>query len=333
MMNSMAASLRTILNTFYSGPQAWFFLAADRGYFDEAGLTLDFVEGDTAANVVPKVASGAFDVGYGDLNALIEWAGENPRSVDAEPHAPVGVFATFNASPYTIVVPARGPIQTPAQLMGTTLAAHPNDAAMKMFPALAGRAGIDVQRVDIAISSIAHPTMLRKLLEENQWDGVFGFVNTLRAAAIEARIDPTRLRFLEYREHVPELYGAALLVARRLIDAHPEIVSGLVRAVNRGLHDTIADVDAAIEAVARRNPAIDRAANRARLVGTLGLEMSHPEGAHLGIGAIDATRFNRAIDTITASLALPRRPALPALFDSRFLPSFEQRVRSLAQSM
>ncbi len=48
------------------------------------------------ANAVPRVASGDFDVGYGDLNALIEHAGNDPDT------APVAIFVVHNASPYTI---------------------------------------------------------------------------------------------------------------------------------------------------------------------------------------------------------------------------------------
>ena len=35
-------TLRMQLNTFYSGPQAWFFLADERGYLREEGLAIDF---------------------------------------------------------------------------------------------------------------------------------------------------------------------------------------------------------------------------------------------------------------------------------------------------
>jgi len=55
--------LSMILNTFVSGPQAWFYLADDRGYLAEEGLELEFTPGDTAANAVPKVALGHYDVG------------------------------------------------------------------------------------------------------------------------------------------------------------------------------------------------------------------------------------------------------------------------------
>lgn len=127
-----------ILNTFVSGPQAWFFVADERGYFAEEGLKIDFIPGDTAANAVPRVARGEFDVGYGDFNALIELA-DRRGPVDA-----LAVYATFTASPYAIAVPAEGPVRAPADLAGRRLGAHPNDAAMLMWPefaaALIGRA-------------------------------------------------------------------------------------------------------------------------------------------------------------------------------------------------
>ena len=317
--------LRMILNTFYSGPQAWFFLADDRGYLRDEGLEVEFTEGDTAANAVPKVASPDFDIGYGDVNALIELAAAGRSQV-------VGVFATFNDSPYTIAVPADSPIRTPADLQGKTLGAHPNDAAMRMLPEFAGKTGIDAGRIAVDISPLPHRDMVAMMLNDRTWDGLFGYVNTLRAAAIEAGVDPAaRLRFFEYRDHVPELYGSALMVNRKLLDAEPEVVRGLVRAVNRGLADTVSDVDAAVDAVARRNPQIDRVANRERLAGTLALEMANPEGARLGIGEVDLERLARAIDLIVKGKKLPRRPEPREVFDNRFLPPLGERVRTLAR--
>ena len=90
-MPTRAKPLRMQLNTFYSGPQAWFFLAEDRGYLHDEGLAVEFTEGDTAANTIPKMAAGGFDIGYGDLNALIEHAAAGKA------RAPLAVFASYNA--------------------------------------------------------------------------------------------------------------------------------------------------------------------------------------------------------------------------------------------
>ena len=66
---------RVLLNSGISGPQAFMMLAQDRGYLREAGVDVQFVAGDGAAAVVPRVLPEGFDFGYGDITALIELAG------------------------------------------------------------------------------------------------------------------------------------------------------------------------------------------------------------------------------------------------------------------
>jgi NitT/TauT family transport system substrate-binding protein len=171
------------------------------------------------------------------------------------------------------------------------------------------------------------------MMLSGQWDGMFGFVNTIGAQSIEAGIDPlTALRHFEWQHHVPSLYGAALMVTPTLRRDEPEVVRGLVRAVNRGVIDTVFDIDAAIEAVARRNPALDREANRARLAGTLALEMAHPESARIGLGAVDPQRLATTIELMARSKSLPSTPTPDRLFDDRFLPPLGECLRSLARA-
>lgn len=317
--------LRFQLNTFYSGPQAWFFLAEARGYLRDEGLAVDYTEGDTAANTIPRLAGGGFDLGYGDLNALIEHAAAGL------PNTPLAVFASYNASPYTIAVAAGGLLQAPAQLAGKRLVAHPNDAALRLFPEFCQRTGLDPADVTLEISPAPHSEIVPALLA-GRWDGAFGFVNTLCAASIDAGLEPREvLRFFEYADHVPELYGMALMVTPALAREEPETVTALLRAYNRGLRDTVADPEAAIDALVARQPTIHREANRRRLLGTLEIEMSHPEGAELGIGDLRDDRLDRAIALIAETKGLPQRPAAGDLFTRRFLPPLAERVRSLGR--
>lgn len=320
---SALRTLRFALNTFYSGPQAWFFVAADQGYFAEEGLELHFSEGDTLANVVPRLADGLFDAGYGDMNALVELAAVRPHD------APVAVFAMHNRSPYTIAVPSSGPVKGPLDLAGRRLVTHPNDAAWRLFAEFGAATGLNISRVGIEVDAAPHRELIPQVLA-GRWDGIFGFVNTLRAQALEAGIAPdAALRHLEWREHVPALYGAAVMVTPTLLREEPDTVSGLLRAVNRGLHDVVADPAAAIDAVVRRNPALDRAANLARLSGTLALEMAHPEGARLGLGEVDDLRLAEAVRLIANAKGLATPPSVDRVFDRRWLPPLSQRVRLL----
>jgi NitT/TauT family transport system substrate-binding protein len=121
--------IKLVLNWKYEGPQGMFFLAQDRGYFKQAGLDVTFDQGNGSGAAVPQVANGAYDMGFGDINALIELSAKKPDD------APIGVFMLYNRPPFTIAVKADSPIKTPADFVGRKLGGAANDGALKLFPA------------------------------------------------------------------------------------------------------------------------------------------------------------------------------------------------------
>lgn len=317
--------LRLLLNTSLSGPVAFFLLAQDRGYLRAAGLDVALTPGGGAAVIVPQVRHGAFDLGYGDVSALIE------RIARGEPdQGPVAIYTTFNTVPFTIAVAADGPIRTAADLVGRRVIGHPNDAALLTFDLYARAAGIDAAKVAVERSGQGMGEQVADMLAGRGADAVFGFVNTIVASAAPLGIDGHRsLRFLNFADHLPDMYGNALFATRELYRDAPATLRDLVPALNRALADTVAEPDAAIDALLRRSPGADRAINRTRLLGTLRGEMAHPEGARLGIGDMDDGRLARLIALIVETKRLPRRPAVREVFDRTFLPPDGERIRSL----
>ena len=63
--------IKFVLNWKYQGPQAWFFVAQDKGYFKAEGLDVEIDQGEGSAAPIGKVATGAYTGGFGDINALI----------------------------------------------------------------------------------------------------------------------------------------------------------------------------------------------------------------------------------------------------------------------
>ena len=311
--------VRFLLNTFYSGPQAWFFLAADKGYFAAERLEVTFTEGTSLARAVGGMVAGGFDAGYGDLNELVRLQATGEET-------PIAVMAIHNRPPYSIAVDAAGPIRSPADLAGARRVSHPQDAAWLLFPEFCRATGMDPDSVTITLSDAPHTQMVPQMLA-GQWDGIFGFVNTLNAQGIEAGVDvATALHHLTWIDHAPAFYGGALMVSRAFRAAHPQAVAGLCRAVSRGLADTVDDIDAALDAVARRNPALDRAANRARLIGTLALEMGDA-AAQAGLGDVDDTRLSAIARLIAEAKSYAQQPEPSAVFDRSYLPLMANRAR------
>ena len=63
------------------GPAALFSVALDKGYFKAEGLDVTIDTGRGSREAIPRVASGAYDAGFGDVNSLIRFRDENPASI------------------------------------------------------------------------------------------------------------------------------------------------------------------------------------------------------------------------------------------------------------
>ncbi|QEW20771.1 ABC transporter, substrate-binding protein, aliphatic sulfonates family [Marinibacterium anthonyi] len=314
-------SLKMILNWRYQGPQAWFFLAQDKGYFDEAGIDMTMDQGNGSGAAVGQVASGAYDVGFGDVNALIQLAATNPEE------APLCVYQMYNQPPFTVAVLQTSDIMDAKDLEGRTLGGAANDGALKLFPAFAKVAGIDTSGIEI---TNFQSNLREQMLKSGQVEGVFGYVNTIRFSAMLSGMDPdTEIRFINYGDYGMDLYSNGMIVPKAMAENDPELVKGMNWAINQAIKDTIADMDAAIDAVAKREPLINKEVEKARLIATLKDEMNHPEVAEYGLGDVDPARFKTAIDIVVDANDLPRTPEPSEIFSDAFLPAPEDRIYKL----
>ena len=312
--------LKMVLNWKYQGPQGMFFLAEDLGYFKAAGLDMTIDQGNGSGAAVPLVANGTYDVGFGDINALIELAAKKPED------APVAVFVMFNQPPFTVAVRADSPIKTPQDLAGKTLGSAANDGALKLFPAFCKAAKVDCSAVKI---TNLQPNLREQMLMGGQVDGVLGYVNTIRFSARAMGVDDDKIRYINFGDYGMDLYSNAIIVSRKLVKDHPEAVRGMVGAINKGLMATLKDPAAAVAAVVKREPLIKVDVERARLDATLRAEMNHPEIATIGLGNVDPLRLKRSIDTLVSIEALPRTPSVDEIFTPAFLPPENELAKKL----
>ena len=313
--------LKMVLNWTYQGPQAWFFLAQDNGYFDQAGIDMTIDQGKGSGAAVGIVASGAYDVGFGDVNALIRLAAIEPEQ------APIDVYQMYNKPPFTVAVLSSSDIHTAKDLEGRKLGGAASDGALKLFPAFANVAGIDTSGIEI----LNFQSNLREqMLKSEQVEGVFGYVNTIRFSAKLSGMDPDKdIRFISYGDYGMDLYSNGLIVPKAMTADNPEMVKGMVWAINEGVKDTLKDPDAAIAAVLKREPLINPVVEKERLIATLQDEMNHPELAEFGLGAVDPARFQKSIDLVVEADGLPRTPTMDEIYTDAFLPPLDERIVKL----
>jgi NitT/TauT family transport system substrate-binding protein len=296
---AQTTKIKLVLNWKYQGPQGMFFLAEDNGYFKEEGLEVTLDQGNGSGAAVPLVANGTYDAGFGDINA------------------PIAVYVMFNQPPFTVAVKTESPIKTPKDFEGKTLGGAANDGALKLFPALCKLAKFDCDKVKM---TNMQPNLREQMLMQGQVDGVFGYVNTIRFSAKLMGVQDNQLRYINYGDYGMDLYSNAIIVSKKLVKDNPRAVAGLVRALNKGLIDSLKDIDGAVAAVAKREPLIKVPVERERFVQTIKDEMNHPEIAKIGLGNVDPERLKKSIDILVDASNLPRTPAVSEIFTPAFLP-------------
>jgi NitT/TauT family transport system substrate-binding protein len=175
------------------------------------------------------------------------------------------------------------------------------------------------------------PNLQEQMLLKDHVEGSAVFSVTSYMNLVAQGVDPDRdIRWFHYADHGVDLYGNGVLVSRSFLRERPDAVAGLVRAIHRAVRDTLADPDAAMTALNAREPLLDAALEKRRLLYAQRTVMLTPEVGARGLGDVDDARMGRAMAQLQQAFSLSRAPAPQEVFDRRFLPPLAERKAVLA---
>ncbi|MTI45120.1 NitT/TauT family transport system substrate-binding protein [Roseibium hamelinense] len=302
----------------FEAPSAPFFIAQDKGYFAEEGVNVTIDSGAGSRESIPRVATGAYDMGFGDINALIKLMDEQP---DLKVKA---VMMAYETPPFAVIGrKSQGISEDPKSLEGKTLGAPPPDAAFGQWPAFVEVAEIDTS--GITIENVGFPVR-EPMLAQGQLDAIFGFsfssVINLKAQGVPEE----DITLIMMGEHGLDLYGNVVIANTDFAAENPEAVKGVIRALVRGYLDTIADPAASVTYVMKRNEVLDEAVETDRINMAVTGSIATDAVKESGFGDVDMARLGKSIEFLKTSMGISDTPPAPEdVFDPSYLPPLEER--------
>jgi NitT/TauT family transport system substrate-binding protein len=304
-------TVKLSLNGQLGGAVAPFLLAADKDYYHAEGLYMTIDPGAGPFDTVNRLASGGYDIVFGDINALIRLHDQNPAS-------PVkAVFMVYNRPAYAIIGRKSRGVTKPKDIEERRLGAPATDPAYAQWPVFAQLNNIDAAKVSVL--NVGVPVR-EPMLASGEVDAITGSTFVSYVNLKERGVPADDISVMLMADFGLELYGGSILVNGKFAAEHPEAVRGFLRAFLKGLKDTIKNPAAAVDSVLKRSEGARKEIELERLRIALRDNILTSEVKIEGVGDIVPARFDRAIDQIALGYKFKVKPKLEDVFDASFLP-------------
>lgn len=308
----VAAQMPTVkftLDFAIQGQQSPFVLAAEGGYFSRAGVNVQVDRGYGSADAITKVASGAYDMAFADIGALIQFNGKQAGA------KVISVFQVYDAAPMLILSLKKSNITKPTDLNGKRLASPPGASSRVMFPLFAAANGINLASINwIDVT----PQLRETLLVQGQTDATTALVTDL-AGLERLGITENDLNIMRFADFGVGLYGHVILTTPDYAAKNPDTVKKVVKGAAEAMKAAIADPGVSIAAIKKREPLIDEKVERGRLELVLKNAIVTDHVKREGLSAVEPDRLKKTIDMVAKTFSIPA-PDAAAIYRADYLP-------------
>jgi NitT/TauT family transport system substrate-binding protein len=305
-------SIKFSLDFKFEGPSAPFLVPLDKGYYKAEGLDVTIDSAAGSLEPINRVASGTYDMGFGDINSLIKFR-------DANPGTPIkAVFMVYNRPPFAVIGRKSRGISKPKDLEGKKLGAPAPDGAYAQWPIFVQANGIDASKV--TIENVGCPVR-EPMLAAGQVDAITGFSFSSFINLKDKGVPVDDIVVLLMADYGVNLYGNAIIVNPKFAAEHPDAVKAFLRAFTKGLKETVKAPATAVDSVMKRNDVAKKPTELERLNMAIRDNIVTAEVKANGYGGIDTARFDKAIDQIGLTYKWKAaKPKASDIFDASFLP-------------
>lgn len=309
--------VKFVVDFAYQGNHAIWGLGLARGLFKSAGLDVQMDRGYGSGDTIVKVAAGAYDIGFADINAAVKFNALNPDK------RVIGVCQGFDRSLSAVITLAKSGIKVPTDLPGHTMGGPEADATRLMFPAFARANKFDAAKV--TWRNIA-PNLRETILVQGQVDAISGFSSTSLFNLIGMGVKREDIVMMNFPEWGLDLYGNAVIVREDTLAKNPGMIEAFVKATIASTRLLLKEPAAGMAAMKAREPLFDVELESARWDFVRDNAYLTPDTKKNGFGYVDPQRMDVTIRANAEAYGIDTPPSPAQLYTTKFLPPQADRM-------
>jgi NitT/TauT family transport system substrate-binding protein len=277
-------------------------LAQGKGYFQQAGLTVNFATGRGGVDVAKQVGAGNVPLGGIVADAPI---------VVRQNGVPVKIVCLFGGKGFMqLVVRADSGIEKPADLKGKTITVMSfQDTTFYALLGLLASAGLTKDDVDI---QSAGPVGVWQMVATGKSVGMAGvpdWIPPIEAAGVAVKVLPTD----EFFPHMAQ----AVAASDQIIKDKPDMVHAFVKAALHGMKDIMDDPNAAAADFVKFVPEWTGKEDQVKEAFAYYDKLIYPGQKELG--AVDPERMAKLQDFYLKAGIIEKKSPVADLFTNQFV--------------
>jgi NitT/TauT family transport system substrate-binding protein len=277
---AQTATVRYTLSWLPTGGNAYVYIARQLGYWKRRGIEVEISRGYGSMAAIQAVTQGQFDLGNAGTGAALLGV---IKGLDLTVANTIGYDSGIG-----IIVPGGGPIATPADLAGRSIAATANGSDTPFLAPYFKRLGLAPDAVTIVFvdSQIIEQTVI-----QGRTDGMVAVASSSIPVFVANEVP---IRFFPVADQGLKIYGSSTLVGARYLAANRSLAAEFVAGMLDGLKFCLLNPEEAVERFLKEHEVIAMKKDAHRFaelglgIGAASTVAPEPEAHSLGYTDLDA---------------------------------------------
>lgn len=231
------------------GDKSFVYAGLKQGFFAAEGLDVTIQPGRGSADAVTKIATGAADVGFGGISALMMAAAEGGVPVKA-------VMSLYSKQPDALFTTKGSGIHSLKDAVGKTVATSTFSSSNSLWPVVLESNGIDPSKVKLLK---VDPSTLAPMLAQGGVDATINWITVAPAAQAVLKQAGKELVVVPWSAYGLDGYGWSAMAGDKIIKERPEVLKRYMKALAKSLQFALDNPDKAAADLKAAVPEADAA--------------------------------------------------------------------------